>query len=85
MNLLTTLINPDRLTHGSHMSERGRGTHRLFGPFLNGKEAFILSTLYSDEGFINPYLHGSDLYYAWRSGVAIERADQRDAVMGYQS
>jgi hypothetical protein len=77
------IIGIEQLNKGSHVSECGReqlSRGRYHGALLNGKEAFILSHLYFDWVGINPYLHGSDLYYAYRGGVEIERADLQDVV-----
>lgn len=79
------IIGIEQLNKGSRVSEFGLGTGRVFGAHLNGKEAFILSTLYPNWVGINPYLRGSDLYYAYCSGVAIERADMQDVVRRCQA
>lgn len=74
------LIGEDRLHRGAGMSERGIGTGRTYGSFLDGKETFITNALYSDATFCNPYLYDSTAYWAFKSGAGIELADLRDIV-----
>lgn len=74
------LIGEDRLTRGSQLIEPALGETRSQGAVLNGKVAVITSLLYPRHIFINPYLSGSDLDHAYKSGCATERADLADVV-----
>lgn len=74
------LIGAERLERGSWVSETGLMSPRTAGPFLNGKEAVIMSLLHPRHLFPCLYLSGSDNHHTYKSGCAIERADLADVV-----
>jgi hypothetical protein len=78
------LIGADRLDHGSLQTERGLYRDQTLEPFLNGKEAVIMSILHPRQALTNPYLPNSIYDRAYASGCAIERADLADVVQRYK-